>query len=144
MRAVTVETLLVGAHQQALADGGTGLQMAQVGRAFIQSEPAEARADGAGAYQRDLAARKPNAAKLVGEGLQAERIESSVFQGQDIGADLDHGRVGRGDDFLADRVDHASALDAKISMACTKEEIFHKFANVCLTGSCGLSYTECQ
>ena len=45
--------------------------------------------------------------QLVGQGLDAGRFQGAVGAGQHVGADLDDDGVGQGDDFLANRIDHA-------------------------------------
>ncbi len=47
------------------------------------------------------------ALKLIGQRLQTRRIERAVFVGQYVGAYLDDHRMGQGDDFLANGVEHA-------------------------------------
>ena len=101
------QAVLVGAHQERLADRGARLELAQVGGASAEAEPAHAGADGPGADQGDLAAGGAQPVQLVGQGLHAGRLQGAVGPGQHVGADLDDDGVGQGDDFLANRVDHA-------------------------------------
>src|SRR5439155_20393465 len=93
--AVAGQAVLPGAHQERLPDGGAGLQVPQVGGPLAQGEPADAGADGAGADQGDAAAGLAQAVQLVGQGLQAGRLQGAVGAGQDVGADLDDDGVGQ-------------------------------------------------
>ena len=101
------EALLIGPHKGALADCRAGLQVAQVGRPARQFELADTGADRAGANERDLPARLPEALDLIGQFLQARRLQPAVRPGEHVRADLDDDRMGQGDHFLADRINHA-------------------------------------
>ena len=102
MAAVGPQPAVVGFDQVALADGGHGLQLGQVGGPLGRAQLPHARADRAGSDQRDLAARWPS----VGAALRPARrrapgSSSAVGAGQHARADLDDDRVGGGGDFLA-------------------------------------------
>ena len=108
--AVRREAFLVGPHQEALADGGTGLEVRQVGRPLAEAEPADAGADGPGADQGDLAAGGADALELVGQGLDAAPVERAVGVGQHVGADLDDHRAGPGENLGSDDVGHEAIV----------------------------------
>ena len=104
--AVLVEALLVGPHQEALADGGAGLKVAQVGGPLAQAEPADAGADGPGADQRDLAASRRNrwiwsasACMRAGSSRPSSAVSTLV-------PTLTTTVWARVNDFLADGIDH--------------------------------------
>jgi hypothetical protein len=55
---------------------------------------------------RDLAARRAEALELIGQELQARRLQGAVGAREDVRSHLDDDGVGRGDHFLADGIDH--------------------------------------
>ena len=71
MAAMAVQRLLVGLDQGALADGGHGLKLGNIGGAFFQSQPAHAGSDGPGTDQHHFPARRHGVMDLVGELLDS-------------------------------------------------------------------------
>ena len=88
------------------ANGGTGLEMTQVGRPPRQFEASHAGADCSGADQRDTFAHGTDALELIGQRLQPLARQRARVIGEDIGPHLDHDRVGQRDDFLSNRINH--------------------------------------
>ena len=102
--AVPAQALVVGADQVRLADRGGGLELRQVVGPAVHAELAHARADGAGADQRDLAARVHDRADLLGEVVNPVGVEGAVWAGEDARPDLDDPRASREHDLVADQV----------------------------------------
>ena len=65
--AVLVQRPLVGLDQDALADGGHGLKLGQIGGPALEPQPAHARPHRPGADQHHLAAGRHDVVDLVGE-----------------------------------------------------------------------------
>ena len=106
MDAVPGQALLVGAHEEALANRCTGLQMAEIGGTLRHAQLTKAGADGAGADEGYLAAGLPETLYLVGQRLQLLAVQRAVRAGQHVGAHLDHDGLGQRDYFLTDGIEH--------------------------------------
>src|SRR5437763_13827726 len=78
VRAVRGERLLVGAHEDALADGGAGLELPQAGRPLAESELTDTGPDGSRGNQDDLPAGRFQALDLVGERADAGAVEGAT------------------------------------------------------------------
>ena len=64
---VATEAVVVSADEVGLADGGGGLDLAQVIGAFRKSQPADARSDGSRADEGDLATGGGHGRDFLGE-----------------------------------------------------------------------------
>src|SRR5207249_7383627 len=100
------QTFFIGPHQKTLANGGTSLQMAQVARPLVQPEPANTGADRPGTDQGYLSALFTQSLHLVRQALEALRVQLAIWSRQNVRPNFDHDRVGQGDHFLADRIEH--------------------------------------
>ena len=139
---MSVEAFLIGAHEEALANRGAGLELAKIAGRVSRSEPADPRSDRSGTDQSDLSPRGADALQLIGQRLHAGRIERAIGGGQNVGADLDHDGLGLGQYFLADRIDHRQSPGPglKRNEKSGQSENFSNLANVCLTEQIALLY----
>ena len=96
--AVPAEAFVVGADQVRLADGGGGLELAEVVGPPRQAELADPRADRPRADQGDLPAGGHDRADLLGQVVDPGRVERPVGAGQDARPDLDDPGPRRQDD----------------------------------------------
>ena len=90
MAAVLVQRPFVGLDQNALPDGGDGLQMGQIGGAAGQSQAAHAGAHGPGTDQHHLAAGVHHPMDLLDQIADLLSIELGIRPGQHPGAHFHH------------------------------------------------------
>ncbi len=100
------ECPFVGLHQQALPDGGHGLQAGQIGGPRGHAQAAHARAHRPGADQHDLPPACTTSCNCRASCSMRVIVERAVVARQDLRADFDDERPGEGGDFLAEDVGH--------------------------------------
>lgn len=87
---VRLKEVLVGVHEQGLADSGTRLLGDQiVGASAMQAETAATHADGSGGNQNDLDAGVREAGDAGSQRFEALGRKAAVGRGDDIGSQLD-------------------------------------------------------
>lgn len=86
---VWVESALPVIDQDALANGGAGLELGQFFGALVEAELTHAQADGSGADEDDFNASGTECCYLATESSDALGIEFSDAGGKDAGADFD-------------------------------------------------------
>jgi len=98
------EMFVVGLHEEALADGGDGLEVGQVGGSPGQPEPSHARPHCAGTDEGDFSAGGANGVNFLGELGDAFLVESPIGVSDDAGPHLDDEQFGFGGDLAPDEV----------------------------------------
>ena len=99
---------LVGLDQQALPDGGNGLEPRQIGRPLRHTQTPHSCANRPGTDKHDFPAAGDHVVQLPGKLVDAGLIELAIVAGQDLRADFDDERGGEGRDFLSQYVGHNS------------------------------------
>ena len=120
--AMPAQAFVIGTDQVGLADGGGRLKLGQVIRPPFPAELAHARADRSRADERHLAAAVHHRADLLGQMVDAGRIERPVRTGQHAGPDLDDPGLGRQDDVVAHQVSRAGAMRSASSPAAASRQ----------------------
>ena len=104
------QAFLVGAHQKTLTDRRTGLELSQIGAAWIQAEPAHPAPMAPELTSTTLRPVVPDTLELVSKSLNSVGIECAVRPGQHVGADFDDDPLSERDDLLAHRIDHVAGI----------------------------------
>jgi hypothetical protein len=99
----------VGFDQKALADGGYGLKPGQVARPLRHSQTPHPGTHRAGTDQHRFSAAGHYVVKLPGKLVDASLMELAVVARQDLRADFDDERAGKGGNFLSQYVGHDSS-----------------------------------
>ena len=106
---IGVKALLISSHQKPLPHCRAGLQMPQIARPLGETKSPYSCPDGPRAYKDDFPAQFADTLHLIGEALDSLLRQQAIRSRQHVGANLDHDRVGQGNNFLTNRIEHGDS-----------------------------------